>query len=134
MNKEVKALWLDALRSGDYVQGKYALRTEDNTFCCLGVLCDLAVKAGIQEDGTLTDSRQTLHEGVTYQYDDVEGQGVANNMLPVKVAKWAGIDTPGSLPRWFHGEQGEEFVALWELNDELNMSFGQIADVIEEQF
>ena len=34
--------WVDALLSGAYQQGKYALRTEDNKFCCLGVLADVA--------------------------------------------------------------------------------------------
>ena len=50
MNKEVKQQWVAALRSGEYKQGKNALRRqyegEDAEFCCLGVLCDLAVKAG----------------------------------------------------------------------------------------
>ena len=37
----VKERWLAALRSGDYKQGKDSLKTEANTFCCLGVLCDV---------------------------------------------------------------------------------------------
>lgn len=48
--KEVYQLWLDALRSGKYRQGQGQLRQTDgnghNRFCCLGVLCDLAVKDG----------------------------------------------------------------------------------------
>ena len=32
--------WLEALRSGGYVQGKDNLyNREDNSYCCLGVLC-----------------------------------------------------------------------------------------------
>jgi hypothetical protein len=41
MNVELKAKWVEALRSGSYKQGKGRLRTTDNTFCCLGVLCDI---------------------------------------------------------------------------------------------
>ncbi|ALA16090.1 MULTISPECIES: hypothetical protein [Chelatococcus] len=41
MDAEIKARWLEALRSGRYKQGKYRLRTHDDQFCCLGVLCDL---------------------------------------------------------------------------------------------
>ena len=41
MNPTVKAKWIAALRSGEYQQGQYALRTPDNKFCCLGVLCDV---------------------------------------------------------------------------------------------
>lgn len=33
--------WLPALRSGAYTQGHGFLRKTDNTFCCLGVGCDL---------------------------------------------------------------------------------------------
>ena len=34
------AAWLDALRSGNYKQGKNRLR-RDKYFCCLGVACDV---------------------------------------------------------------------------------------------
>lgn len=40
MTPEFKALWIEALRSGKYKQGRGALRRGD-TFCCLGVACDL---------------------------------------------------------------------------------------------
>ena len=40
MKQKIKALWVAALRSGDYEQGIGQLRNE-NKFCCLGVLCDL---------------------------------------------------------------------------------------------
>lgn len=38
---EVKAKWLAALRSGKYDQGYRALRPTPDTFCFLGVLCDV---------------------------------------------------------------------------------------------
>lgn len=41
MNGELKAKWLEALRSGKYKQGRGRLRDESNQFCCLGVLCDV---------------------------------------------------------------------------------------------
>jgi hypothetical protein len=41
MNKELKAKWVEALRSGKYKQGKGMLRNEKGQFCCLGVLCDI---------------------------------------------------------------------------------------------
>ena len=41
MDAEFKARWVAALRSGDYKQGKYALRKSNGTFCCLGVACDI---------------------------------------------------------------------------------------------
>jgi hypothetical protein len=41
MNAEIKAKWLEALRSGRYPQGRKALRDEHDQYCCLGVLCDV---------------------------------------------------------------------------------------------
>lgn len=41
MRPKVKKEWIAALRSGDYRQGRGQLRSEDNSFCCLGVLCNL---------------------------------------------------------------------------------------------
>lgn len=47
MNSDIKRRWIEALRSGQYKQGRAALRrppygkdTQD-TYCCLGVLCDI---------------------------------------------------------------------------------------------
>lgn len=41
MNPEIKAKWLEALRSHQYQQARKYLRTDETHFCCLGVLCDL---------------------------------------------------------------------------------------------
>lgn len=35
---EIKQKWLDALRSGEYKQGKGRLRDGNGAYCCLGVL------------------------------------------------------------------------------------------------
>lgn len=40
MDAELKAKWLEALRSGRYDQTTGQLRN-GNCFCCLGVLCDV---------------------------------------------------------------------------------------------
>lgn len=41
MNPEVKAKWIEALRSGNYQQGRKHLRSLDDKFCCLGVIEDV---------------------------------------------------------------------------------------------
>lgn len=41
MNSEIKTKWLEALRSGKYTQGRRVLRSIQDEYCCLGVLCDL---------------------------------------------------------------------------------------------
>jgi hypothetical protein len=87
MNPAVKTLWLEALRSGRYTQGRGCLtrRHEDGReeHCCLGVLCQLAVNAEVvAETGTDTDSER----GVTVRY------GLGDRMLlPTSVMHWAAL-------------------------------------------
>lgn len=50
--RKARRLWVKALRSGEYKQGYGYLhykRGGKDKFCCLGVLCDLAVKNGVIE-------------------------------------------------------------------------------------
>lgn len=43
MNPRLKEEWVKALRSGDYEQGTVRLCNDDDQFCCLGVLADIAI-------------------------------------------------------------------------------------------
>jgi len=50
MNEEIKAKWLDALRSGKYQQTTNVLRRERHgaaSYCCLGVLCEVVDPDGV---------------------------------------------------------------------------------------
>jgi len=46
MNKEIKKIWVQALRSGLYEQTTGEL-TDGEGYCCLGVLCDIAAMNGL---------------------------------------------------------------------------------------
>src|SRR5579859_5395879 len=41
ITEELKTEWVEALRSGKYVQGTGYLRDANEQFCCLGVLADI---------------------------------------------------------------------------------------------
>lgn len=41
METSLKQKWVEALRSKKYKQGRSCLRSRDDEFCCLGVLCDV---------------------------------------------------------------------------------------------
>lgn len=117
MKQEVKEKWLTALRSGEYTQGKGRLRSLDDKFCCLGVLCDLAVKNEII-DGP-------VQEGHGYAYC-AEGDGFGEPyFLPLAVAEWAGFGPEIDSPE----VNGDGLVTL---NDDSNFTFEQIAQLIEE--
>jgi hypothetical protein len=118
MKYEVAMDWAAALRSGKYKQGKSYLRTGENEFCCLGVLCD------ISEQGNWSNEQ--------FYHRYVFGDQKAENVLPSVVIKWAGIQG-GSGVRYIDFENDEEH-SLWTLNDILEYSFEEIADVIEEHW
>lgn len=143
MNPEIKALWIEALRSGEYKQGRGCLKADYSgkaQYCCLGVLTELAVKAGVIEEGT------TDFDG-EYCYSDVTPDGYKRTEqfgLPLRVQEWSGVDnTSGRLadpidftkPGCSCGCEGAMLApSLICLNDTAKYTFAQIADVIEEQF
>jgi len=50
MKAEIRQQWIEALRGGSYTQGRNFLRTSDDHFCCLGVLCDLVDRRAWQRE------------------------------------------------------------------------------------
>jgi hypothetical protein len=44
MNKTIKKKWIEALESDKYRKGKGRLKSNDGSYCCLGVLCDILDK------------------------------------------------------------------------------------------
>lgn len=114
MLKELKDKWLAALRSGEYRQGKAALRKHSKSqdesqdarfdmFCCLGVLCDVYDPYS-WVDGNITKGYVRL------QNDGYPSDEVLNN-----------VGLPYDLSR-----------KLGKLND-AGKTFGDIADFIESQ-
>lgn len=107
---EARKVWVEALRSGEYKQGKRALRTGD-AYCCLGVACDLYRK---HENGP--DWGQPFDD---WTYDFL-GHG---GDLPKRVRDWLGLRTPDG----HHG-----LASLANLNDR-GETFEYIAYLIESE-
>lgn len=140
MKQEIKTQWITALRSGQYKQAHGMLGFKDETGtvenCCLGVLCNLAVKAGVIEAPEMEDADY----GTLYYDDQAE-------VLPNSVMEWAelgeqynplvpvpnGVDNLVPVPH----SVGNPTISLAELNDgesyaDHEYTFNEIADVIEE--
>lgn len=132
MDAAIKAKWIDSLRSGDYKQGKGALRRLEDSYCCLGVLCEVAVKEGAIPAATLST------DGDCYDYDE------ASAMLPMSVIKWAGMRYEGEerppSPEDLDDFEGsgryadEGTNSLVYANDSRSLTFDEIADLIETEF
>jgi hypothetical protein len=108
MNAEIKKEWVAALRSGEFKQGKRALKDSEGNYCCLGVLCELHRRKFGGE-----------WNGARYLGDD--------KYLPEEVSDWAGVtDT------YEEGNPEAGGNVLSELNDN-GTTFEEIADLIEEE-
>jgi len=118
--QKIRRQWVRALRSGKYKQGRRYLRKEisgEDRFCCLGVLCELAVKAKVIPEPNKVGS------GYRYKY---EGEA---HTLPLRIQKWAGLtDEVGSFKNKKNG-----FTSLVFKNDSYKFDFQQIADIIESE-
>lgn len=128
MKRRIFEKWLEALRSGEYQQGTGLLRSEDDKYCCLGVLCDVAEKEGVVK-GELKDSPEYmgLKSDPRYYY------GAEHHILPIEVIEWAGMaDSQSTLEKIQAGVFGEgsEGVLTW-INDISGANFDRIAEVIE---
>lgn len=114
MKPAIKRAWVKALRSGKYKQGRGRLRMRENTFCCLGVLCDLHNKQ-LKRSLWKRDHSISGHWLYGKKYNDA--------VLTNGVMRWAGLRQ--SDPR-----VGE--FALTQCNDAFKLDFKRIARLIEK--
>jgi len=111
VNKEIKARWVAALRSGVYAQTTGALHNEKG-YCCLGVLCDIHA----HETNT-----PWVPDAFSFVYAD------ELNVLPTIVRRWAGLLREDPIVTEAEGSE-----ALSNMNDIHRKSFAEIADAIEK--
>jgi len=118
MNLELKKQWVEALRSGNYQQGQYQLRSKDNCFCCLGVLCDI-----------IDDKRWMQEERTVFNVDD----GCAPSLHWVYIADGKSAEMPPH-DVCFNAEVSlDAFRELAQMNDSYQ-SFDTIAEFIDKNW
>jgi len=112
MNPDVKTKWVEALRSGEYRQTKHKLHTKRGGFCCLGVLCEVAIKEGLDVKKNAGSDR--------YFYDHEEFT------LPSRVQAWAGLDVDHEAGWHRLADMNDGYV------EGVKGDFPEIADWIDE--
>lgn len=111
MESNIKTLWIEALRSDDYSQGRDCLKstTADGTVhCCLGVLCEV---------DNITFREDENRYGIDYSIVDVY-HNHHDALLPDFLLQKYGLTS-------------DEQVQLADMND-MGTSFTEIADYIEK--
>jgi hypothetical protein len=109
MNLEIAKQWTDALRSGEYKQGRSVL-CRDGKYCCLGVLCEIAKANGLRL------SRKIKNGTVRFGGDSIAP--------PLHVQRWAGLKSRGGT--YVHKGHRKH---LADDNDG-GKTFAEIADLI----
>jgi hypothetical protein len=118
MNKDIAKLWTAALRSGKYKQGHgylHSIKDDNETFCCLGVLCDLYQQ----------DRRKEKKKGLFVDKTDLRRikYNHMGGVLPLEVSDWANMASTV-------GEVGDRSLA--RMNDAISYDFKLIAEFIED--
>lgn len=131
MNPGIKKRWLEALRSGEYKQGRSFLRAKDKNgdlrHCCLGVLTDLFVNDHVGTRWYEEDKDQFTRR-VSYEFDGAE------DYPSERVWRWAGLSESSPIVILkkkdpFGYIQKSDLASL---NDD-RKTFSTIAKYIEEQ-
>lgn len=130
MKPEIKDEWVKRLVSGIYPQGVSFLNSMGadrvRRFCCLGVLCEMAV-----EDGVVLREIHVTGSGVHFvAYQDIGGQRTSSSTgLTPAVRSWARLVV---LSNPLSGNVGVGETNLMRLNDSDKKSFREIAGYIQE--
>lgn len=125
MEPGIKAKWVEALRSGEYTQGKGTLnrlkplgKDREAGLCCLGVLCEVGVKDGVIERRDEIDPEHASYRFIV-EKSDLNNIWV-DTMPSSEITNWAGLDVSAESD-------------LAELNDDGGRSFVEIAAFVEER-
>jgi hypothetical protein len=151
MNPDVKKLWIDDLNDENIIQGTGQLRDINDRFCCLGVLCRIAVREGIIPDPKLKFSDPEVQGWALRQEENYYIYGTVNDTsgfsLPYEVIEWADLDESDPQvilteeeAREFFGKSPEEMgwseshcaPSMAGMNDE-GIPFSVIARVIDRK-
>lgn len=121
MNEEIKSRWIAKLESGDYDQTTGHLNVGSG-YCCLGVLCEIAVEDGIVIKQATDDDTPALYTA------KIDTSDYNEDIVPIAVMKWAGL--PSTNPD-IDDEELDVNNNLAELNDN-GMTFSEIANLIRK--
>jgi hypothetical protein len=124
MKRSIARAWAAALDSGQYIQGTGQLREKyrnphektTNTFCCLGVLCNMHAQEHPEIARLETDPTEYLGE---------------SGLLPTEVMDWAGMIGDGGEFGFGSKASVDSLVAA---NDDAGMDFKQIAKLIRKEW
>jgi hypothetical protein len=96
---------------------------DENSYCCLGVACELYAQ---EHSMRIINRFSDVREGNIKEYDG------ASNYLPSSVQNWLGLTVNNGC---YYSSAGGGCETCWlsSKNDDVGMTFTQIADLIESE-
>ena len=129
MKQDIAEMWVKALRSGDYMQGKCKMKCEypdgEVRHCPLGVLCELAIKAGVNVEESPDATYFPKH--VVFAFDG------DFNYLPESVMKWSGMNSRDGkmiVRVWADPHKTTIFNTITGMSDDLKVDFEHVATYV----
>ncbi len=131
MKADIKKLWINRLESGEISQTVGTLGRKTGERCCLGVLCDLAVEAGVIALPVVDNN--WVREGEKLLFGDTYDSAI----LPLSVREWAGMFTDNGRYDEFGEVQDREDESdgdCLSADNDRGKSFREIAKIVREKF
>ena len=131
--------WIEALKSGIYLQGENYLRTKYGEFCCLGVACEIApeITGGHHGNSPSWYKFETdAHDGVLPgEYHKKLGLHTPHGNYGPCPSAHLHLESDGLIARQYIVIDGETIQAytIAGLNDTGNYDLNNIADVLLDQ-
>lgn len=152
LNKPLIHKWVDALRSGEFSQTKQVLgKVEEDgsvSYCCLGVLCEVALADGmninrevdpyhheLRFDGVtgIPGWEVAVYAGLQESYDEYVDPWTVP--LSDATSRFTGEDESGdTVLHIFNRGFDDPRIGLADMNDFGNATFAEIADAIEQGY
>lgn len=129
MNQDIKNKWIDALLSGEYKQGYNVLHNrDDNSYCVLGVLCEVATKCGVIKP----KSKISYYSGERRGIIECSVYGdYSTFILPREVVEWAELDDNNP---YIPVKDSDSFQPTLSNYNDRGYSFSELANIIKESF
>ena len=138
--------WVTELRSGKYNQAQerlcYVSGEGERSYCCRGVLCEMAVADGVIEPGVPVDMRCSCPKCGEDNGEDNKAQQLrydgTTNLPSDRVLTWAGFPVSTDFSAYeglsAYDPDFDRRIELSAMNDDKEYDFQTIADRIEAEW
>lgn len=127
-NRDLAVQWVHALESGEYQQGKGFLHPTPDTYCCLGVMCDLADPNGWEPPDDPARPIPSINHTTV-----LPDSNIAHQVGLIGGRRYDGdtwIATDAILIKLDRRQSQMQDIALDGFNDNYDLSFDEIADIL----